>query len=215
MPHHISHDTLPVALHEITGKSINTLGKLNSLEEVRWKQQRQEGSLSSRAEFMINTFLSTGKRCLNHAWNRRAEKVNRNFAKRHRYLGERVSTLRDRIEVTSQHTARFDDSVVGDVSYQLLPDDDAMSGETAAEGGEQPPDGKNGATRNMSERQKSRLDLQAVASKRALQEERRREEAQLRFFEEAVAVTAQGSDATDAGIQEMNKGVKLAINMRP
>lgn len=44
------------------------------------------------------------------------------------------------------------------------------------------------------------------------EEERRRDEEQLRFLEEAaIAVTAQGAGATDAAIKEMDETVKLAM----
>lgn len=56
--------------------------------------------------------------------------------------------------------------------------------------------------------------LQAVASTIiVLAEERRRDEEQLRFLEESVAVTVQGAGSTGAAIKEMDETVKLAMNI--
>ncbi|CAN0291662.1 unnamed protein product, partial [Hapterophycus canaliculatus] len=60
------------------GKSENSLGKLNAVQERQFKKQRREASDLSRADWMKSTLL-TGqeKQCLARAWTRREARVNK------------------------------------------------------------------------------------------------------------------------------------------
>eukprot|EP00904_Undaria_pinnatifida_P011353 jgi/Undpi1/7348/HiC_scaffold_22.g09821.m1 len=66
------------------GKSENSMGKLNAVQERQFKKQRREGSDLSRSEWMKSTILTDReKRCLTRAWTRREAKVNKKFQNRH------------------------------------------------------------------------------------------------------------------------------------
>lgn len=136
------------------------------------------------------------KRCINRGWNRRAEKVSKNFAKR-RYLTRRVAKLRARVHVNERHISRLDNCLVGDASALPLRDDVGSPDVVVADKSAQPPDGGECTTRTVSDAQKVRPYLQAMTSRGVLELEPDRGLQELGYLEQAVSVAAQGSAATD------------------
>lgn len=77
---------LSIAMHN--RETLNSLGRLNAMQEKHFKRQCRDGVGVNRGNWMKSKVLSEReKRCLERGWNRRAERANKNFAKRKWYLG--------------------------------------------------------------------------------------------------------------------------------
>ncbi|CAN0176747.1 unnamed protein product, partial [Pylaiella littoralis] len=73
------------------GKSLNSLGKLNAIQERCFKRQRWDGSDKTRADFNKEPKLSSReKRSLARGWSRREKKLRRDLKKAGSYLGSRI-----------------------------------------------------------------------------------------------------------------------------
>ncbi|CAN0453430.1 unnamed protein product, partial [Pylaiella littoralis] len=104
-----------------TGKSRNSLGKLNAVEERKFKRQRLAGSDATRAGFTLESTLSRReRRSVARGWSKREGKLRRDFDKRGSYLSNRIYELTSQIESNEQHIRRIEDAMAEQDLASLL-----------------------------------------------------------------------------------------------
>lgn len=107
-------DPVPTFIGPSTGKSKNSMGRLNAAQERQFKKQRREEIDLSRSAWMKSTTLTEQeKRCLTRAWTRHEARVNKKFQNRHAYLKRRVVQMQERARRDDEHIRRLRRCVLG------------------------------------------------------------------------------------------------------
>ncbi|CAB1104406.1 unnamed protein product [Ectocarpus sp. CCAP 1310/34] len=168
------------------------LGKLNAVEERKFKRLRLAGSDATRAGFTLKSTLSRRERCLvARVWSKREGKLRRDFDKRGSYLGNRIYELTSRSESNEQHIRRIEAAMAEqDLASLLAPlppspiEGNADVDARACTEGED-----NQYKEEVSATQANRLWYQGHSALTVLKEERKRDLRQLELTQQAKALS--------------------------
>ncbi|CAB1097803.1 unnamed protein product [Ectocarpus sp. CCAP 1310/34] len=168
------------------------LGKLNAVEERKFKRQRLAGSDATRAGFTQESTLSRReRRSVARGWSKRQGKFRRDFDKRGSYLGNRIYELTSQIESNEQHIRRIEEAMAEqDLASLLAPlppspiEGNADVDARACTEGED-----NQYKEEVSATQANRLWYQGHSALTVLKEERKRDLRQLELTQQAKSLS--------------------------
>lgn len=165
---------------------MNSLGRLNAVQQRKYRKARNEGYEGTRGEWMMSVAQGDQQlRCQGRSPHRREVKADKSFFKRKSYIRDRVRTMESRVEETTALFDRTRVALLGNADSLLCNDhgdgaDVDMAGESAREAR-----GIEGEAKDNSAAQRERLLRQALAVREMLRQERDRDVLQLAHLKRA------------------------------